>query len=276
MVKLLGIGDNTVDIYYDQGIQFPGGNAVNVAALSSKLGADASYLGCVSTDFFGNIIKGALIAENVELSRTRFVDEPNSWSRIRHVDGDRSFDGSYENEKIDYDLKEEDFKYLSAFDIVHTSVYSFLEDELNKIAGAAKLLSFDFSDSNDEKYIRQISSQIDVAFLSDPISNDDACQLRASKIASHGPSLVVITRGKKGVLAYDGKQFYRQEIIETDVIDTLGAGDGFIAAFLVHWLAGIEVPSALHHGVSYASEVCTYKGGFGHETKIQKDQPGLV
>ena len=276
MVKLLGIGDNTVDIYYDKGIQFPGGNAINVAVLSSRLGADASYLGCISTDFFGSIIKDALLAENVEISKTRFSEEPNSWSRIRHEDGDRTFDGSYENEQVDYGLKSADYNYLSKFDIVHTSVYSFLEDDLVKIAGAAKMLSFDFSDCTDMKYISQVSPQIDIAFVSDPISSDDQCQLRAQKIASYGPSLVVITRGKKGVMAFSEQQFYYQDIIVTDVVDTLGAGDGFIAAFLMRWITDEELSEALFQGVDYAAKVCTYKGGFGYETRIKENQPGLV
>ena len=276
MVKFLGIGDNTIDIYYDQGIQFPGGNAVNVTVLSSKLGANASYLGCISTDFFGNIIKDALIAEGIEISHSRFCDEPNSWSRIRHIEGDRSFDGSYENEKIDYGLTCKDYDYISKFDIVHTSVYSFLEDDLNKISGSAKLLSFDFSDCNDAKYIGQISGLIDIAFISDPTSNDEECRLRAQMIKEQGPSMVVVTRGKNGVLAYDGNQFYNQDIVETTVVDTLGAGDGFIAAFLSSWVISKEIGAALFRGVVYAAKVCTYKGGFGYGTEIQESQPGLV
>jgi len=38
-VRLLGLGDNTVDTYVDQGWQYPGGNAVNVAVLARRLGA---------------------------------------------------------------------------------------------------------------------------------------------------------------------------------------------------------------------------------------------
>ena len=53
MVRVLGIGDNTVDIYVDQDVQFPGGNAVNVAVMMKRLGAEASYLGCIGTDFLG-------------------------------------------------------------------------------------------------------------------------------------------------------------------------------------------------------------------------------
>ena len=36
MLRVLGIGDNTVDIYLDEGMQYPGGNAVNVAVQAGR------------------------------------------------------------------------------------------------------------------------------------------------------------------------------------------------------------------------------------------------
>ncbi|MDP6184230.1 MAG: hypothetical protein QF609_10460 [Gammaproteobacteria bacterium] len=40
-VRLLGLGDNAVDIYADKGVMFPGGNAVNVAVHGKRRGATA-------------------------------------------------------------------------------------------------------------------------------------------------------------------------------------------------------------------------------------------
>ena len=97
MVRVLGIGDNTVDIYVDQDVQFPGGNAVNVAVMMKRLGAEASYLGCIGTDFLGALIKDALAAEGIDTSHMRVIAGPNSWSRIRHRGQDRVFDGSHPN-----------------------------------------------------------------------------------------------------------------------------------------------------------------------------------
>lgn len=80
MVRVLGIGDNTVDIYVDQGVQFPGGNAVNIAVLTRRIGADAAYLGCIGNDFLGDMIHDALVAEGIDISHSRRIDGPNSWA----------------------------------------------------------------------------------------------------------------------------------------------------------------------------------------------------
>ena len=38
-VKIAAIGDNVIDRYLNKGVMYPGGNAVNVAAHASMLGA---------------------------------------------------------------------------------------------------------------------------------------------------------------------------------------------------------------------------------------------
>jgi len=65
-LRVLGLGDNTVDTYVDRHLQFPGGNAVNVAVLCRRLGAQASYLGCLGSDEAGDVLRAALAAEGVE------------------------------------------------------------------------------------------------------------------------------------------------------------------------------------------------------------------
>ena len=46
-----------------------------------------------------------------------------------------------------------------------------------------------------------------------------------------GPAVVVVTDGKKGAYAYNGKKIYRQKILNTKVVDTTGVGDAFGSAF---------------------------------------------
>ncbi|UUZ81205.1 hypothetical protein LJK88_41995 [Paenibacillus sp. P26] len=45
-MRLIGIGDNVVDYYQDQGVMYPGGNVLNVAVAAKRSGAEAcAYLG---------------------------------------------------------------------------------------------------------------------------------------------------------------------------------------------------------------------------------------
>ena len=111
----------------------------------------------------------------------------------------------------------------------------------------------------------------------DDIGRDEtACRGLARLVASYGPSQVVITRGAEGALAFDGSEFLSQGIVEATVVDTLGAGDGFIAGFLMARLQGQPIRTALSRGAECAGQVCSYRGAFGHEAPLRPGQPGLI
>lgn len=69
-VKIAAIGDNVIDRYLNKGVMYPGGNAVNVAAHASMLGAQAAYIGEIGNDLGGRIITDALSSLNVDLSQS--------------------------------------------------------------------------------------------------------------------------------------------------------------------------------------------------------------
>ncbi|HSA07189.1 MAG TPA: carbohydrate kinase family protein [Candidatus Gastranaerophilales bacterium] len=51
------------------------------------------------------------------------------------------------------------------------------------------------------------------------------------KLKCYGPKTVVITEGKKGVYAFDGKTIYYAPTFPVKVVSTLGAGDAFASTF---------------------------------------------
>ncbi len=276
MVRVLGIGDNTVDIYVDHGIQFPGGNAVNVAVLARRLGAEASYLGCVGDDHFGNMIKDALIAENVDISHLRTLNAPNAWSRIRHAGADRVFDGSQPTLRDAYQLTDDDHEYIARHDMVHSSIYSKIEADLQGLRNSAPRLSFDYSDEFDWSYIGETAPMLDIAFLSDADSGETGCRALCKDVAALGPTTVVITRGSKGAIGFRNGEYEVQPVIHGTIVDTLGAGDGFIAGFLLTLHGGQPLAQALARGAENALSVCAYRGAFGYGTAIQPNQPGIA
>ena len=60
-MRLLGIGDNVMDAYLFQNKLYPGGNAVNVAVLAGRFGAQAGYLGILANDAPGRHFRTALL-----------------------------------------------------------------------------------------------------------------------------------------------------------------------------------------------------------------------
>jgi fructoselysine 6-kinase len=83
-------------------------------------------------------------------------------------------------------------------------------------------------------------------------------------VMGYGVRLVLVTQGSQGATVFDGQRFYRQGIVETHVVDTLGAGDSFAARFLVEHLSGTPIPEAMTKAAESAAQTCGYYGAFGH------------
>ncbi|MFT3761411.1 MAG: PfkB family carbohydrate kinase [Pseudoxanthomonas sp.] len=262
--RILGLGDNTVDTYVSSNVQYPGGNAVNVAALSRRLGADSAYLGCVGDDAGGDLLQRALRAEGVDVSHLRVRHGGNARAFVSHEDGDRRFLGSDPGVRAQYCLTDADYDYIAGFDLVHTSVYSDLARELPRLVDSARRLSFDFSNRWDETLLRATLAHVDLAFLSAADLDDDACLRLLRQCISMGAGQAVATRGSRGAMGTDGVHFHSEPVRPCEVVDTLGAGDGFISAFLMAHLDGKPLPAGLRAGAEFAAGVCGWHGGFGH------------
>src|SRR3954451_9839991 len=256
MPRLLGIGDNTVDIYLTEGMQYPGGNAVNVAVQAARCGAASSYLGCLGRDMLGDLLEDSLRAEGVDISHVRRVDGPNPWSRIRHENSDRKFAGSNPGVRSRYDLTAADDAFIAAHEVVHTSVHSDLEAEMNRLRANARLLSYDYSEHWERPGVEATMAHVDIAFLSGPGRTLEECRALMQWCAGQGPRVVVLTRGAEGACAMAGGEMHLQAVHPADVVDTLGAGDGFIAGFLVAYARRAGLPECLDLGAAQAARVC--------------------
>jgi fructoselysine 6-kinase len=264
--RLLGLGDNTIDTCVDAGMQYPGGNAVNVAVLARRLGLETAYLGCLGTDAGGDLLAAALAAEGVDTRRCRRVAGPNARARIAHEGGDRRFLGSEPGVRGRYAFDAADLAYIAGFDAVHSSIFSEIDEALPRIRASARLLSYDFSERWTDAAFDRVLPHLDIAFLSAPRRGDKAVAALLRGCAARGVRLAVATRGEAGAMALADGVLLRQGIVQAPVLDTLGAGDGFIAGFLAARLRGAAVPAALAAGAGQAARVCGWRGAFGHGT----------
>jgi sugar/nucleoside kinase (ribokinase family) len=60
--------------------------------------------------------------------------------------------------------------------------------------------------------------------------------------------LIVLKMGKEGARAYKGKDIFKAKSFNVEVVDELGAGDAFDAAFLASFIGGKTVDEALNYG----------------------------
>ncbi len=85
--------------------------------------------------------------------------------------------------------------------------------------------------------------------------------LMSERVAA-GARLVVCTHGADGATALDADgRWYKVDAVPVDhVVDTNGAGDGFVAGFLDAALGGADVPEALAAASRHAADVVTSEG----------------
>ncbi len=266
-MKLIAIGDNVTDCYVDEGVYFPGGNAVNVAVNCRKNGAEkVGYIGIFGDDDKAAYIRQCLEEEGVSCARSRRVYAHTAQPRVYLRDGDRVF-GAGPRDSCQHlfsiRLTEEDLEMIREYDICHTSCYSGLEHELPRLAEVCRV-SFDFSDRRETEYLRRTCPWLRFAFFSGADLPEEACVELIRQACDLGAGIAGITRGSRGAVFCDGKELYRQNVKRVEAVDTMGAGDSFIAGFLTAYGDGKGLREALGYAAERAALTCLIRGGFGH------------
>jgi sugar/nucleoside kinase (ribokinase family) len=276
-VKVLGFGDNVVDLYEHSHIMYPGGNCINLCAYSKIFGVERSaYMGYFGNDAIAEFVIGVMEEMGVEMVKCKQLEGENGWSKCTLIDGDRIF-GDYNQGgvrgKTPYVLDRFDLEYMKQFDFVHTGNYCYTESELPKMKAAGIKVSFDFSDDSPKEYYEKNAPYVTYAFCSFDGSDEEA-EEHLKFIHSLGPELCSLTRGSRGCMMYDGEQFYLQPAKIVDKVrDTMGAGDSFLTTFMDSYIdrlkAGTERPDAIRAALEDAAEfaamnVSTFDGAFGH------------
>ena len=85
----------------------------------------------------------------------------------------------------------------------------------------------------------------------------DACR---ALIEAFGLRLVILTRGADGSEVITADEVIPQGVGDVEVVDTVGAGDSFTAAFVVAYLRGDSLAEAQRLASETASYVCSRKG----------------
>jgi fructoselysine 6-kinase len=267
MAKLASVGHNTVDKYVNMGMMYPGGNAVNVAVLARRYGLETSYTGWVGKDVYGELILKSLNEEGVNISHTHIKDDISNFTEIFLHKGERKFGITRRGASSKFKLTTEDIEFLQEYDLIHTSYYGKTDLYLESLKSSNTLLSFDFTDEFTPQYLNKFIRFVDIAILSISDREIGCIETFMEDLHSKGPEIIICTKGEQGAYLFDGKLFH-QPSIDVKVVDTLGAGDGFIARFLVEFLKKTNSGEALIRAAQSASEVCQYYGAFGRGIPI--------
>lgn len=240
--RILVIGEALIDIV--QGVEIVGGSPANVALGLGRLGANTELLTALGNDERGNRIANHLTASHVTVLRESFTLHHTSTARASlRADGSAVYDFD-----IDWRLPATG---LPSFDLLHVgSIACFLEPGASVLAGVIRdasergaRVTFDpnirpalVDPAQARARVEEIARFASAVKLSDEdaelIYPGASLESVLENLLALGPGLVAITRGGSGAMIATPTQRVTVAAPPTTVVDTVGAGDTFMAAMI--------------------------------------------
>lgn len=256
-MKVAAIGDNCIDDYTRLGRKYPTGNVVDTGVNLQKLGIPTAIISTTGSDENGRWMIEALTAEGVDLSHFKVGDGPTAITYM-DMNGLDRVHGDYVEGVLEHIVfDDEDVAFAAQHDLVHTALWGKAESVLPAIKrkNPQVLISFDYADRLDHPLVESTLPCVDYGFYSYHEARDAFIENFLKDKVARGMKVATATFGEKGSLAWDGRQFYEGGVFKAEVVNTVGAGDSFIAGFLCGVLHGETVDRCLERGAKIAAEV---------------------
>jgi fructoselysine 6-kinase len=262
MVRIVGVGDNDVDCYLADGQMYPGGNCFNVSIFARRCGAEAAFVGAVGDDAPGRLIRRALDSEGVDASRLRVVEGSTAHCVIGHTGVDRHF-VSYDLGVSRFEPSGEDLDFIARHDAAHVYQHAGLDEWLGALASVTRL-SYDFSTRREADHRARVAAHCWLASLSATETSTAELAGLIDDMHAAGARWVLVTRGGDGAVLSGGNTRHEVAAAPATVVDTLGAGDSFIARVIVGLLRNEAPDALLHAAADQAARTCGYFGAVGY------------
>jgi ribokinase len=250
-----------------------GGKGANQAVAAARLGAQVSMVGCVGSDAYGEELRGALLAEQIDCQAVSTVDDfsgvalivvdDNSQNAIVIVAGANGALTPAVIDRFDAVLQAADV-IICQLEVPDATVGHALKRgrELGKTvilnpAPASRPLPADWYASID--YL--IPNESEASALSGlPVDSLASAETAASRLISLGAGKVIITLGAQGSVFANGKGFEHFPASKVKAVDTTAAGDTFVGGFAAALAAGKSEADAIRFGQVAAALSVTRAG----------------
>lgn len=262
MARIATVGDGDMDVYNNLGTSYPGGNAVNVGVHLFRLGVETAFVGAVGDDEYGRRVIEKLAAEGLDTSHIQVLHGETAVSEVEFVDNERVFGDYHDGVMLDFKLSPADIDFLCTYDLVHSAMWGMVHDDLHLIRERGVPVSFDFADKLEDNPVTEVAIEnCDYAIFS---YTEDDTYIRdyLRRMHARGPKVALATLGGNGSVAFDGERFVTCGIVPVEVVDTMGAGDSYIAGFITGIARGLSLEESMQLGAETASETITYMGAW--------------
>ncbi len=252
-------GEALIDLFVETGKSLAveaavGGSPFNVAVGLARLGCSVAYLGGLSNDLFGEHLAGVLDAEGVNRDFVKRSARPTTLSFVSHASDGTVQYAFHGHDAADRNLSiadlpaalPDDIRCLTfgSYSLAVEPIGTALE-HLASTAGPKRVVSLDPNVRPNlidrwpawhRRFERFLGFSTIVKASEEDVTHafGAGCDLveLGRRWLNTGPSLVVLTRGDKPLLAFGAFGELEVPVRAIAVVDTVGAGDSFHAALI--------------------------------------------
>jgi fructoselysine 6-kinase len=268
-LRIVSIGECTIDHYLDSQKQYIGGISLNFAVHCKRSGAeDVSLITRIGTND-ENKISQKLAAEKIDSSHVKTLNASTARQNITlTATGERIFpEGGYDTGVLEnFQLSDAEIQFVQSHNLLASPMFQQLEPLFRQV------MSFpfdgwrvaDFLNLADYKMdfgiVEEFTEKLTIAF----ISGDYDLVEKIRPLSRSTNCLIVITLGAKGSAALvKGEPVFQPSFTVTEIVDSTGCGDAFQAAFTVSYWREKDVKRALEAGARQAATVLQHYGAIG-------------
>ena len=244
MPKLPGRGET---VSSSEPTWFPGGKGANQAVAAARMGGNVSMFGAVGDDEPGQMCLAALSQSGVSVEAVAKVSSPTSTAlvMVEHSGENQIVVADGANQHASFDSTQ-----ISSADAV--IVQFEIPESVIIAAGKAATGIFCLNAAPVRPISDELAELIDVLIVNEH---------EFAELGKPQSGLVIVTAGANEVVAYqDGQVVAKSVPPAVAALDTVGAGDTFVGAFIVAYASGASVSQALDRACA-ASALSTLKLG---------------
>ena len=259
-----------------------GGAESNVAIGLRRLGIDAAWLGRVGDDPLGERVTREIRAEGVDVHSVIDPQAPTGLMLKERPSASSTAVFYYRAGSAGSRLQPDDMPpgWIEDAELVHVSgITALLSDSardcvltaISRAQAAGVQVSFDVNYRSTlapadvaGPLLRKIAESADFVFGGPEELNllypDSGPAEAAERLVRSGRSEVVLKMGADGAAVYSSDTVVQGAGFTVDVVDTVGAGDAFVAGYLSGLAHGLDVPRRLQRANACGAMLCMTPG----------------
>lgn len=286
-------GDNFECSKYNK---FFGGSPANIAMNVKKLGINSLIASAVGDDGLGKFLIDNVRAAGLDTKLIQQIDYSTSMVMVtkskstpvpifyRGADYHLSY-----NDELEEAVKNSKIVHFSCWPISRVPVRNTIERVIETARENDSLICFDPNyhpmiwekGEDGVEYVKSIIGKVDIVKPSEDdaerLFGKDTNENQMEKFIKLGAKLVIMTLGKEGAIASNGKEIVKFNTMAKEIVDTTGAGDAFWSGFYAAIVKGCTIREALNLGFAVSAYKLKYVGAVVELPKLKaiKDMYGL-